>query len=473
MVAEGVGPRDRIAVLAKNDPACMELLFGGAMANTVHVAVNWRLTAAEVAAVINDAEARLVFVGPEFTDVLRGAEHELTTVKRIIALGTDGHPYLNYEAWLAGSPPSDPLLHSSPHDVVIQLYTSGTTGLPKGVMTTNANLASFLACGDLLHFARGSRSLVAMPLFHIGGLGWALIGLVRGCHCVLMPEFEAESVVNLVKDVGITHALLVPAMLRQITLLSDIGEKDLSSLRVLVYGASPISEELLETSMRLMSCGFYQMYGLTETTGAVTVLDDDDHRCTSRRDLLRSAGRPIGDAQMRIVDIPSGRDVAAGEVGEVWIRSAQVMPGYWQNEDATALVITEDGWFKTGDVGYLSDGYLYLCDRLKDVIVSGGENVYPTEIENVLMRHADVSDVAVIGVPSSRWGEEVKALVVAHATRVPTSRELMEFARASLGGYKVPKTIDFVGSLPRNASGKLLKKDLRAAYWAGHDRAIG
>jgi long-chain acyl-CoA synthetase len=247
---------------------------------------------------------------------------------------------------------------------------------------------------------------------------------------------------------------------------------DFTTLRALVYGASPITEAVLTQGIERLGCEFIQVYGLTETTGAITQLDGADHDPVHRPKLLRSAGRPYPWVEMRVIDPDTGTDAADGEVGELWTRSHQNSIGYWRNEEATAVAFTPDGWFKTGDAGYLEDGFVFLHDRVKDMIVSGGENIYPAEVENALMKHPEVSDVAVIGVPDERWGEAVKAVVVRAAGSALAERDLIDFAREHLGGFKLPKSVDFTDVLPRNPSGKLLKRELRAPYWASADRQI-
>jgi long-chain acyl-CoA synthetase len=264
-------------------------------------------------------------------------------------------------------------------------------------------------------------------------------------------------------------------VLQFMLMVPGVAEADYSSLEVLVYGASPISEEVLAKCVEMFKpCKFWQAYGLTETTGAVFNLPPEDHDPAGpNRHRLRSCGLPGPGVEVRIVGDDGNTDRPVGEVGEIWIRSPQNMLGYWKLPEETAKSITPDGWFKTGDAGYLdADGYLYIHDRVKDMIVSGGENVYPAEVENVLAKHPDVADVAVVGVPDERWGEAVKAVVVRAADSDVTDVELIAFAREHLGGYKLPKSVDFADALPRNPSGKLLKREIRSPYWKGSDRQI-
>jgi long-chain acyl-CoA synthetase len=272
----------------------------------------------------------------------------------------------------------------------------------------------------------------------------------------------------------VTHAFLVPAAIQFMLAVPGVDDADFSSLRVFVYGASPISEAVLSKAIAVLGCDFWQAYGLTETTGAVVNLPPEDHDPTGpNAHRLRSCGVAGPGVELRLVDISTGEDVPTGEVGEIWIRSRQVMKGYWNQPEATEEAITEDGWFRSGDVGYLdADGYLYIHDRVKDMIVSGGENVYPAEVENVLMAHPAVADVAVIGVPSERWGEEPKAIVVKAGDAEVTPEELIDFTRGKLAKFKCPTSVEFTDALPRNPSGKVLKKDLRAPYWEGRDRMV-
>ncbi len=469
----GVGSEDRVAFLDKNGFAYFEVLFGGALLKAVNVAVNWRLAPPEISFVVNDARAKVLIVSSDFLGQLELLAPDLTTVTTIVVVGDDAGGHIGYEDWLAAATPVDPHLAESDDDVSVQLYTSGTTGLPKGVMLTNRNFSGLVETGEQLEIGPDVVSMVAMPLFHIGGSGWALFGMAAGAHSVLVREIDPVAVLRLIPEHRITHTFLVPAVLQFLTVLPEVEDVDYSSLKVIAYGASPISEDVLVRCIEVFKCGFYQVYGLTETTGAITLLTPADHLDLEHRERLRSAGQPMKGVEIRCVDLASGEDVEAGAVGEVWIRAPQVMKGYWSNDEATGNAVTPDGWFKTGDAGYIVDGYLYLHDRVKDMVVSGGENVYPAEVENVLMKHPAVGDVAVIGVPSERWGEEVKAIVVRAGGQDPSPEELIAFSKTHLAGYKVPKSIDFADALPRNPSGKVLKKDLRAPFWKDRKRQIG
>jgi long-chain acyl-CoA synthetase len=357
----------------------------------------------------------------------------------------------------------------------MQLYTSGTTGLPKGAMLTNRNLGALVPQVSPAWSLDGtSVNAVAMPLFHIGGSGWALCGMWHGCHSILFRDFNPADVLTALTAHAVTNALFVPAMLQFLAAVPGAAAGRFERLRSIVYGAAPITNEVLMRAMEMFRCDFIQVYGLTESTGAITQLDAPDHDPDGpRARLLRSAGKPYPWVELRVVDPATGLDSPRGAVGELWVRSVQVMKGYWNKPEETARAITPDGWLRTGDAGFLDEeGYVFLTDRVKDMIVSGGENVYPIEVENILAEHRGLADVAVIGVPDPRWGETVKAVVVAAPGKAPSAEEIIAFARKSLAGYKCPTSVDFVDSLPRNPSGKILKRVLREPYWKDQDRLI-
>jgi long-chain acyl-CoA synthetase len=473
-VGAGLAAQDRVAFIDKNGPEYFEVLFGGGKANVVNVAVNWRLTPGEMAYIVNDAAARVLFVGPDFLGHLDEMEPSLKTVAKIVVIGGHGR-HEAYEAWTGRHPADDPHAPTAPGDVAMQLYTSGTTGLPKGAMLTNANLGALVPhVGPWWSFDDTSVNLVCMPLFHIGGSGWALVGMAVGGHSILFREFAPAEILEALERHRVTNALFVPAMLQFLGGVPGAAARDYSALRSIVYGASPITNDVLVRAMHTFRCPFVQVYGLTETTGAITQLPPADHATEGpRAHLLRSAGKPFPWVELRVVDPASGAECPRGAVGEVWTRSVQNFKGYWARADETARAVTGDGWLKTGDAGYLDDeGYLFLTDRVKDMIISGGENVYPAEVENVLAEHPAVADVAVIGVPHERWGETVKAIVVPRPGAEARADDIIAFARERLAHYKSPTSVDFAASLPRNPSGKLLKRELREPYWKNHERRI-
>src|SRR4051794_25845970 len=472
--AEGVGNQDRIAFLDKNGIEHFEVFFGAALLNAVCVDINWRLAAPEVEYIVNDAASKVFVVGPDFVPILDAIAGNLTTVKKIVVIG--GHPeHESYDDWVSRQQAIDPGTVSQAGDTAFQLYSSGTTGRPKGVMLSNNNFFGLLpSAKEMWELNPDAVNMVAMPLFHIGGGGWAVAGMYEGATSVIVRDLDPAALITLIGERRITHGFLVPAVLQFMLMNPNIGDGDFSSLKVLVYGASPISEEVLAKSIDVFACKFWQAYGLTETTGAVVNLAPEDHDPHGpNKHRLRSCGLPGPGVEVRIVDTDSGENVPTGEVGEIWIRSPQVMTGYWNMPEETAKAVTKDGWFKSGDIGFLdADGYLFIHDRVKDMIVSGGENVYPAEVENVLMGHPAIADVAVIGVPDERWGETAKAIVVRAPGVEVTEQEIIDFARQHLAKFKCPTSVDWADVLPRNPSGKVLKKDLREPYWAGRERNV-
>jgi len=471
--AAGVGSQDRVAFLDKNSIEHFEVFYGCALLNAVSVDINFRLAAPEVAFIVNDSRATVFIVNAEFVPVLDAIVGELTHVKKILVIGEHAK-HESYETWVARYQPIDPGVQAKAGDVAFQLYSSGTTGRPKGVMLTNENFMGILPTSrDLWFMDQNSINLIAMPLFHIGGSGWATAGQFNGCKSIIVREAtDVGGLVRLIGQQRITHAFMVPALLAFTLMVPDIDKADFSSLKLIAYGASPISEQVLAASLKTFKCNFVQVYGLTETTGVVTMLTHEDHDVDGpKKHLLRSCGKPSMGIELKIVN-EAGKQLPAGEVGEIIIRSKQVMKGYWNMPEETAKSI-RNGWFYTGDAGYTDKaGYIFIHDRVKDMIVSGGENIYPAEVENAMMKHPAVADVAVIGIPDDRWGEVPLAIVVRKPDVAVTEDDIIAFGRTQLAGFKTPKKVAWADALPRNPSGKILKKDLRAPYWVGRTRQV-
>ena len=478
---EGVDVGDRVAFLDRNGIAYFDFLFGGSLIGAVNVAVNWRLAPPEMAAIIDDSQAPVLVVHTDYLAALADMPGGLPGVRRIVIIGGTEEVQCSdprsttFEKWIEGTETDDPGHVGSDDEVSMQLYTSGTTGLPKGVMLTNGNLSTAIAAANrTFNISEDTVSLVAMPLFHIGGSGWALSAMSRGGRSIILRDVDPDLLLRLIASERITEMFLVPAVLMLLLATPSLATTDLSSVRLIFYGASPISEDVLVKCMTAFGCGFCQVYGMTETTGAITALPFEDHDPEGpRRGLLRSAGKPLEGVEIRIIDPDTGKQADVGEVGEVQTRSAYNMAGYWGKRDETAATIDEGGWLRTGDAGYLdADGYLYLHDRIKDMIVSGGENIYPAEVENVLLSHPAVVDAAVIGVPDERWGETVKAIVVLALDADVNETTLIAHCRAELAHYKCPTSVDTMEALLRNPSGKILKRELLAPYWTGQQRKI-
>jgi len=449
LMAAGVGDGDRVAILARNSPVFFELLLGCARAGAIFVPINWRLAPREVAEIVSDCAPRLIFLGTSESGLLT----EVPTGVQRLMLESD------YASWRDGDGEHDLSSLASSDRVVALLYTSGTTGRPKGVMITHHNLSyTERMAREVWSFTEDSVNVVAMPLFHIGGLGYGLMAMTQGGHTVLLPTPEPAAVLASIRQYGGTHGFFVPTVLKMLIDAAAGDRQGLTSLQRIVYGGAPITQTLLAEAIELFGCGFSHAYGLTETAGTVITLAPDEHR--SER--LRSCGRGVPWVDIRVVDPRRGEEVPAGDVGELQVRSQIVSPGYWGKPVETAESRGPDGWLRTGDAAIRdADGFVYICDRYKDMIVTGGENVFSAEVENVLARHPAVAEVAVIAAPHPRWGETVKAVVVVNAAMTADAADLIRFAREQLAHYKCPTLVEFVESLPKNASGKVLKHELR------------
>ena len=470
LLGSGIDRGARVAYLGRSAPEVIELLLAASKIGAVIVPLNWRLSPRELAGVLEDSHAPLLIADAGY---LRTAQDLRADASRPLALRVVGceHPDA-YEPWLGAHDAVDPGGRGDPSDVIVQMYTSGTTGVPKGVLTTHRNLAAAAATSSRWGFDPYTVSLTPLPLFHIGGIGWVYCGLWHGATTILVSEFDAGKVLDTLERRRVTNPIFVPTMLQMLTAAPGAAERDYSALRSIVYGASPMTTTALRAALSTFSCAMIGLYGLTETTGGIVHLDGSDHDADGPRQyLLRSAGRPYEWVELRIVEPASGEDLPAQTVGEVWLRAPNVMSGYFNRPIETAAALTADGWLRTGDGGYVDDeGYLYLTDRIKDMIVSGGENVYPIEVEEVLSQHPEVAEVAVIGVPDEHWGEAVKALVIGRDGQAPSQVDLLEFARVRLAGYKLPRSIEVVDDLPRTPTGKVLKRELRERYSSAGSR---
>jgi acyl-CoA synthetase (AMP-forming)/AMP-acid ligase II len=470
----GVGRGDVVAFLDKNHPACVEVTMACAMTGAANAIVNWRLAPDEVDYTVNDSRATVLFVGTELMPLVDKIRDRLSSVDRVVEVSPDGAAGDDYEALLAAATPIDRDPEVTPDDVCLVMYSSGTTGRPKGVMLSQRNLVEHTVNTVFLEWDPGDKNMVAMPLFHVGGSSYVQMGIHLGHATVMTREADGASLAGAIMA-GANRTFLVPAVLGQILQAGPDAVALFGKLKSYCYGASPMPLPLLRAAMEAWpDTDFLQVYGLTEVAGVATVLMPDDHRDTSHPERWTSAGRPIAKCDVRIVDPGTLADVPTGEHGEIWLRTPQVMKGFLGRPEATAEVLTEDGWFRTGDIGRMDEaGYVYVEDRLKDMIISGGENIYSPEIERVLAEHPVVAEVAVIGVPDEQWGEQVKAVVSLKPGTESTEQELIGWCREHLASFKCPRSIDVLDALPRNPTGKILKRQLRQPYWEGRERAIG
>lgn len=452
----------RIATLGKNSGLFYELLIGTAKAGACFLPINFRLAPAEIAYIIDDAAPALLFVSDEMCGPAEAALALATVKPRLIRIGTDADPHEEFTQF-AASGTGAPAVEPRPEQDVLQLYTSGTTGRPKGGRLSNRNLSkvwelSSEVCG--FDYARDDVVLTVMPQFHVAGINSGLITLFHGGTVVVVPDFEPGNIFALIERHRCTQAFLVPAM---IIMLLDAyrGEGfDISSLRQIAYGGSAITGALLERARATLACKFSQLYGMTESTGAGTVLAPHEHDLPGK---AGSCGRAWPGLEIKIVD-EALNELPPRAKGQLVICGETIMSGYWKQEEAFRETVREVGLL-TGDGGYMDeDGFVFIEDRIKDMVISGGENIAPTEVENAIAGCPGVKDVAVIGVPSERWGEEVKAVVVADPETPADPAAIITWARGRIASYKVPKSVDFADSIPRNASGKILRRELRERY---------
>ena len=470
----GIGRGDVVAFLDKNHPACVETSMAAGSLGAANAIINWRLAGDEIDYALNDSGARVLVVGSELMPVIDRIRDRLTAVEKVVEVTPDGAEGDPYEAWLGAATPVSRPADVEPGDVCLVMYSSGTTGRPKGVMLTHANMVAHTEnAHDGWAFEPGDKSMVAMPLFHVGGSSYVLFGIHDGVPSVMTRDPDGASLAGAILA-GANRTFLVPAVLAQVLQAGPDAVRLFGALKTYTYGAAPMPLPLLRAAMEAWpDTEFIQVYGLTEVAGVATHLLPDAHTDAEHPERLTSAGRPIPGCEVRIVDPGTLEDRAVGEHGEIWLRTHQLMKGFLGRPEETAQVITEDGWFRTGDMGRVDDeGFVFVEDRLKDMIISGGENIYSPEIERVLAEHPAVMEVAIIGVPDDTWGESVKAVVSLRPGEAATGEELIAYCREHLAHYKCPRSVDILEALPRNPTGKILKRELRAPYWDGRGRSV-
>lgn len=464
----GVGHGDRIAWLGKNSDRYFLLLYAAARMGAVIAPVGWRLAPPEMAYILADTGTKVLFVEEDFIETASEVTGSMENAPKVLEaesafrMARDLTPAAYEPAGL--------------DDPILQLYTSGTTGNPKGVGLSNRNMFSLRkpsmeAALPWQTYHDKDCILAAMPCAHIGGTGLSAIATSAGIRAQVLPEFTPDGVLRAIQN-GVTHMFLVPAAIQFVIQHPLAKETDFSGLRYLMYGAAPMPLELLKQTVATMpGAGLLQVYGMTETCGTVTMLPPDDHSLEGN-ERMRSAGKAVPGVEIQIRG-EDNKEVPRGEIGEICILSPSNTQGYWKLPEATAKTIDADGWLHTGDAGIMDDdGYVYIQDRIKDMIISGGENVYPAEVENAIFGHPAVAEVAVIGIPSEQWGEEVKACCVPKPGMEIDAGEIIAYAREKIAAFKAPKSVDVIPEMPRNASGKILRRQLRAPYWEGQDRQV-
>lgn len=458
LAAEGVGAGHRVAYVGRNRIEFFELLYGAAKTGAVVVPLNWRLTAAEVQTLVRDAEARLVVVDDEFIHLVPSGLERVRT-------GSE------YQAWRdAADGRPGPARAGHADDAVVQSYTSGTTGLPKGVLLTNRMYESYIRICATYGLGRHSVIGLPQPVFHVGGNATFSMALTHGGTVVLFERFDVDYVLDLIERHRITFMTLAPVMMSMLAAAQRERPRDLTSWDAVMYGGQAITEAAIEGIRSALSTRLFQAFGMTECCGAMTHLDPDEHTGTLRL----SAGRAFPWNEMAIFDPETFEPCLPGTVGELCFRSAQCTPGYWHRPESTQALYGQGGWLRTGDAGYIDEaGYLFLTDRMNDKIVTGGENVYPREVESVLVQHSAIADVVVVGGPHEKWGETVVAVVVKTQGAELSADELIDWSRGRLAGFRRPRQVLFVEELPKSAEGKVLRRELRKSLWGADARTIG
>lgn len=465
MIATGLKPGDRVAVIMKNSIETGLLYLAAFKAGVVPVPISPRLMPMQWCEICNDADAKLMICDSVSAQILDSDHGRLPSSLQRIVVGQPPSGWVTFDDWIASQPTEAVDVPLTDDAELLQIYTSGTTGKPRGVVWTHRAVDACVAqLQQVARFQRSDRFLLVMPLFHAAGIMVMLHAVAGGASILIHADFDSASVSEALGSQHVTVTMLAPTMIHKLLHeVADIGDQNFEDLRLIIYGASPIKEETLRRAMEVFRCDFAQRYGSTETL-CLSWLNPADHTAglEAKPQLLHSAGRPLPGVKIKVID-SQGQELPPRERGQLIASGPQLMKGYCDAEQTTELVIDGQRWLRTGDCGFVNeDRYIFICERADDVIISGGENIYPQEIENVLHQHPSISEATVIGVPDQQWGEAVKAVVVCAAS--VSEAELLDFCRDHLPGFQVPRSVAFVEALPRTAAGKLQRFKLREHF---------
>ena len=471
----GVGKGQSVATVLVNCHQCIETYFATAKTGAVYVPLNFRAKGNELTYMLNTAEAIAVFVGERYLELVDSIKPNLTTVKHFISVDKPHPGMLFYTDMLKSGSPDDIFTEIADEDMTILMYTAGTTGFPKGVMLMHRSFSIYVLDNvtppdtDTVE-----KNILTVPLYHVAGIQAMMAAIYGGRTIVIERQFEPTEWMGLVQKEKVSRAMMVPTMLKQLIDHPKFKDYDLSSLKVITYGAAPMPLEVIKKAINVFpGVSFINAFGQTETASTITSLSPADHVITGATEAerekklkrLSSIGKPMADVEMKVLD-EGGKELPVGEVGEIVARGPRVMSGYWKDEEKTKKTIDKDGWVHTGDMGYKDEeGYFFLAGRATDLIIRGGENISPEEVENIIFEHPKIDDVAVIGVADDEWGEVPKAIcVIKEGCEDCTPEEIMEHCRQKLASYKRPRSVAFVKELPRSSVGKVLKRTLREQF---------
>jgi len=465
-----------VAILQVNCNEYVEIYFGTAKLGAIFVPLNFRAKQNELTHMLNNSEAKVLFVGARYVDMVKAMQPDLTSHPQLVSLDGKVEGMLYYPDLLAEASAEDVFTEIADDDITILMYTAGTTGLPKGVpLRHNAFVSYALQNVTPADPDIQETNILTVPLYHVAGIQAMLAAVYGGRTIAMMRQFDVVEWMETVQREKANRAMLVPTMLKRIIDHPDFNKYDLSSLKVITYGAASMPFEVIKKAIEVFpGVMFINAFGQTETASTITMLGPEDHiippdaspeeKEKKLNRLANSIGKPLPDVEVQIWD-ENGNPLPPGQIGEIVARGERVMSGYWKDEEKTKKTLTPDGWLRTGDMGYMDEeGYIFLAGRGDDMIIRGGENISPEEVENVLYAHPKVADAALIGVPDPEWGQQPRAIIVLKEGETATEEEIIEFCKDKLAGFKRPRSVVFVDELPRTSTGKVQRKVLRELY---------